>query len=300
MDLFLRHILDIITVLIFILCVVYGSRRGIVRMIISVLGFVIAGAAAAFVSSSTYMYVYDSFVKEQIIDIIEEKAEELAKEYDPEDRINELLKEDNYDGELFSISSDEKNDGNIPSELLTDSQFRGTLNKVFTEYCYKLTDSLDGVLPDEIISSAEEYLAENSGTQEEQLLIFEESKASAAALIEEKIVRPVFLSTIKNIIFAVTFIAVSIIFTIISRMIGVLRHIPAVRSVDSLFGGVLGIILGLFLIAVTALLCSLFIKLTNNDNTIINTDIISGTYIFRFAYDGTFAVISALLRAVSA
>lgn len=300
MDLFLRHILDIITVLIFILCVVYGSRRGIVRMIISVLGFVIAGAAAAFVSSSTYMYVYDSFVKEQIIDIIEEKAEELAKEYDPEDRINELLKEDNYDGELFSISSDEKNDGNIPSELLTDSRFRGTLNKVFTEYCYKLTDSLDGVLPDEIISSAEEYLAENSGTQEEQLLIFEESKASAAALIEEKIVRPVFLSTIKNIIFAVTFIAVSIIFTIISRMIGVLRHIPAVRSVDSLFGGVLGIILGLFLIAVTALLCSLFIKLTNNDNTIINTDIISGTYIFRFAYDGTFAVISALLRAVSA
>ncbi|MGN0586551.1 MAG: CvpA family protein [Oscillospiraceae bacterium] len=300
MDLFLRHILDIITVLIFILCVVCGSRRGIVRMIISVLGFVIAGAAAAFVSSSTYMYVYDSFVKEQIIDIIEEKAEELAEEYDPEDRINELLREDNYDGELFSVSSDEKNDSNIPSELLTDSQFRGTLNKVFTEYCYKLTDSLDGVLPDEIITGAEEYLAENSGTQEEQLLIFEESKASAAAFIEEKIVRPVFLSTIKNVIFAVTFIAVSIIFSVISRMIGVLRHIPAVRSVDSLFGGILGIILGLFLIAVTALLCSLFIKLTNNDNTIINTDIISGTYIFRFAYDGTFAVISALLRAVSA
>lgn len=300
MELFLRHILDIITVLILILCIVFGRRRGIVRMIISVLGFVIAGAAAAFVSSSTYMYVYDSFIKERIIDIIEENAEELAEEYDPEDRIYELLREDNYDGELFGISSDEKNDGNIFSELLTDSQFRGTLNKVFTEYCCKLTDSLDGILPDEIISSAEEYLAENSGTQEEQLLIFEESKAPAAALIEEEIVRPVFLPTIKNIIFAATFIAVSIIFTIISRMAGVLRHIPAVRSADSFFGGVLGIISGLFLIAVTALLCSLFIKLTNDDNTIINTDIISGTYIFRFAYDGTFAVISALLRAVSA
>lgn len=299
MEFFLRHILDIITVLIFILCVAYGSRRGIVRMIISVLGFVIAGAAAAFVSNSAYMYVYDSYVKEQVIDIIEEKAEDLAKEYDPEDRMNELLKEDNYIGELFSVSSDGKNDSNIPSELLTDSQFRGTLNKVFTEYCYKLTDSLDGVLPDEIISSAEKYLEENSDTQEDQLLIFEESKASAAALIEEKIVRPVLLSTIKKVIFAVTFIAVSIIFTVISRMIGILRHIPAVRSVDSMFGGVLGVILGLFLIAATALLCSIFIKLTNNENTIINTDIISGTYIFRYAYNGTFAVISALLRAVS-
>ena len=295
MDFFLRHILDIITVLIFILCVAYGSRRGIVRMMISVLGFVIAGAAAAFVSNSAYMYIYDSYVKEQVIEIIEQKADELAEEYRPEERMNELLMEDNYAGELFSL----KNNGNIPAELLTDSRFRGTLNKVFSEYCYKLTDSLDGVLPDEIITSAEKYLAENDDAHEEKLLIFEESKASAAALIEEKIVRPVLLSTIKNALFAITFIAVSIVFTIISRMIGVLRHIPAIRSLDSLFGGILGVILGIFLVAVLVLLCSIFINITNNNNTIINTDIISDTYIFRLAYDGTFAVIAALLRAVS-
>lgn len=299
MDFFLRHILDIITVLIFILCVAYGSRRGIVRMMISVLGFVIAGAAAAFVSNSAYMYIYDSYVKEQVIEIIEQKADELAEEYRPEDRMNELLKEDNYTGELFSLSADEKNYGNIPAELLTDSRFRGTLNKVFTEYCYKLTDSLDGVLPDEIITSAEKYLADNDDSQEEKLLIFEESKASAAALIEEKIVRPVLLVTIKNALFAITFIAVSIVFSVISRMIGVLRHIPAIRSLDSLFGGILGVIMGIFLVAVMVLLCSIFINITNNDNTIINTDIISGTYIFRLAYDGTFAVIAALLRAVA-
>ena len=299
MDFFLRHILDIITVLIFILCIVYGSRRGIVRMIISVLGFVIAGAAAAFVSNSAYMYIYDSYVKELVIEIIVQKADELAEEYRPEDRMNELLKEDNYTGEPFSFSADEQNHFDIPAELLTDSHFHGTLNKVFTEYCYKLTESLDGVLPDEIITSAEQYLENNDAIGEEKLTIFEKSKTSAAALIEEKIVRPVLLATIKRVLFAITFIAVSLIFSVISRMIGVLRHINVIRSVDSLFGGILGAIMGIFLIIILVLLCSIFINITNDDNTIINTDIISGTYIFRLAYDGTFAVITALLRAVA-
>ncbi len=284
MDWFLNHFLDILLVIIFIICISYGRRKGIARIAISIAGLIIAGTLAAFVSNSTYEYVYDHYVREYVISIIEDHSEKLEEKYIGD-----------YEPffEVQSVSNTERNTEEL-NTLLTNDENRAKLNNVFNEYLSELTKSLTDVLPDEIIQSAEEYLNKYNDDNEKKLEIFDEHKR--ALTIEDEIIRPVLLKTVKRIIFIITFILVSMLFGILSRAVRYLRDIPVLRETDSFLGELFGILLGIVYAMAAALLCDLFIQLTNDQNSIISTDIISQTYIFRYVYNGTFAVISALLK----
>lgn len=300
MDWFLAHLLDIILVIVVIAITSYGHSKGFIRMIISIVGFAVAAAAAAFISNVTYEYVYFEFVQPAVISVIETEADSIVEQYSPADALKELLNEqdtalnvdDTYNTDIFADEASLTENGTY----LTEEEFRVKINNVFTEYCMKLTDSLTGVLPDEIIESAEKYLEENSLSNEEKINFFSENNTSVAELIESEIVRPVMLNTVKKIIFAVSFFAVEIIFSIIARAAGILRKISEIRTADSFFGTLLGLVYSLLSVAAMSFICSIFIKLTGNDNMLVNTDIISGTYIFKYAYAGTFEVLSVLLK----
>lgn len=297
MNFILTHLLDIILILVVIGITAYGHRRGILRMIISIVSFAVSAAAAAFISNVTYEYVYFHFVQPAAVSVIQTETDSIIKEYSPQDRIKELLKEQNI---TLTDEQETALDNTSPSEselsLLTGEEFHGTLNSVFTEYCTKITDSLTGVLPDEIIESAEKYLEENSVSDEEKMDFFNSSSITAAELIEKEIVRPVLLKTVKNILFAISFFAVSLVFTLIARFAGILRGITEIREADSFFGGLLGLVYSLLTIAAMALLCNIFIKFTGDSNSVINTEIISNTWIFKYAYAGTFEIIAQLLK----
>ena len=256
----------------------------IARIAISIAGLIIAGTLAAFVSNSTYEYVYDHYVREYVISIIEDHSEKLEEKYIGD-----------YEPffEVQSVSNTERNTEEL-NTLLTNDENRAKLNNVFNEYLSELTKSLTDVLPDEIIQSAEEYLNKYNDDNEKKLEIFDEHKR--ALTIEDEIIRPVLLKTVKRIIFIITFILVSMLFGILSRAVRYLRDIPVLRETDSFLGELFGILLGIVYAMAAALLCDLFIQLTNDQNSIISTDIISQTYIFRYVYNGTFAVISALLK----
>lgn len=291
MDWLLNHILDIMVVLIILIGIIYGKYKGIIRMIISLVVLFFAAAIASFVSSSTYEYVYINFVRPSVISAIEEKAAATITEYDPEERVKELL----YDKGISDEILDEI-DISEYEEKLSAPEISDALNHVFTEYCTKVTESLSGVLPEEIIDSANEYLATNSTAVEERLKIFNENKTSASELIEEYIIRPILIKTVKNVIFAVTFTVVFIMCSIISRIVGLIRKLSVVREVDSLLGSILGFIYSIAGLMVFCFICSIIIDLTGNSNSIINKDIIEQTYFFKYVYTGAFTAISVLLN----
>lgn len=291
MDWLLNHILDIIVVLIIIIGIIYGRCKGIIRMIISLVVFILAAAIASFISSSTYEYVYMNFVRPGVISAIEEKTAATVTEYDPEVRVKELL----YDKGISDEILDEL-DISEYEEKLSAPEISDALNKVFTEYCTKVTESLSGVLPEEIIDSANEYLATNSTSVEERLKIFNENKTSASELIEEYIIRPILMKTVKNVIFAVTFTIVFLLCSILSRIVGLIRKISVVREVDSLLGSILGFVYSIAGVMIFSFICSIIIDLTGNANTVINTSIIEQTYFFKYVYTGAFTVISVLLN----
>lgn len=279
-----EHLLDIITVLLIIIITFWGYKKGILQMVISLAGFFAAAALAGFVSNVTYEYVYFKIVQPSVMEYIQTEADKLSEEYSQE----KLL-------EKFGIVLPNDEETNEQTDL-TNDEISGKLNSIFKEYCGRITESLKGVIPDEILESADRYLEENRLDRETALGNTEDIKSSAVTLIESEIVRPVMLTTVKNVLFFITFTVICIIISVLLRAVKIIRKIEAIKKPDSFFGGVLGFIYSVLTIMAISLLCSIFIKLTANENSVLNTGVIEKTYIFKHAYSMSFFLLTVLFK----
>lgn len=291
----MNYALDIAAAAVVIIFVIAGSRRGAVRMLISLIGYIAAFAAAVFVSSAADEYVYDSFVKPAVMSAMEEKAEELSETYLAPENLGEILSENGIelDGELTDIFA---NGEEAYEKLLTNEKIRDTLNSVFINYCRMLTEAFSGVLPEEVVSSAEDYLNKTDMENQRKIKLLTEERQSVTEIVEREIVRPLMLKTVNTVLFAVTFGITVIIFAVISRAAGLIRKIPAVRSADSMLGGLMGLLQSLLAAAVICFAVSIFINLTGGANEYVNADVISETIVFKWLYNGTFYLMSIILK----
>lgn len=291
----MNYALDIAAAAIILIFVFVGSRKGAVRMLISLIGYIAAFAAAVFVSNAADDYVYDSFVKPAVMSAMETKAEELSETYLSPENLGDILSENGI--ELDEEQLDMLTAGGEAYEkVLTDEKFRDTLNSVFVNYCRMLTDTFSGVLPEEVVSGAEAYLKETEEENSKGTELFTAERQSVTEIIEREIVRPLMMRTVKTALFAVTFGVVLIIFAVISRVAGLIRKIPGVRSADSFLGGLMGLLQSLLAIAVMCFAVSIFVKLTGGASEYINTETISETIVFKWFYNGTFYLMSVILK----
>ena len=291
----MNYALDITAAAVIIIFVFVGSRKGAVRMLISLIGYIAAFAAAVFVSNAADDYVYDSFVKPVVMSAMETKAEELSETYLTPESLGKILAENG--AELDEEQLDMLIAGGEAYEkVLTDEKFRDTLNSVFINYCQLLTDTFSGILPEEVVSGAAAYLNETDMENQKKLELLTAEKQSVTEIIEREIVRPLMMRTVKTVLFAVTFGVVLIIFAIISKAAGLIRKIPGVQSADSFLGGLMGFIQSLLAIAVMCFAVSIFVKLTGGANEYINTETISETIAFKWLYNGTFYMMSVIMK----
>lgn len=291
----MNYALDIAAAAVIIIFVFVGSRKGAVRMLISLIGYIAAFAAAVFVSNAADEYIYESFVKPLVMSAMETKAEELSETYLTPESLGKILSENGAeldDEQLDMLISG----GEAYEKVLTDEKFRDTLNSVFISYCQLLTDTFSGILPDEVVNGAEAYIKEVNIENQKLPELITAEKQSITEIIEREIVRPLMMKTVNAALFAVTFGVTLIIFAIISRAAGFIRKIPAVRSADSFLGGIMGLLQSLLAIAVMCFAVSIFVKLTGGANEYINADMISETIVFKWLYNGTFFLMSLILK----
>ena len=290
----MKYILDAIVIGAVIICVLVGKYRGAVRTLILIAGYAAAFAAAVFVSRTASDYVYEKAVRPAVISAVETKSEELAEEYLSPEKLGVILEQQG-----ISLTDEQLEDvlekGENYAQLLTDSEFRVALTKLFTEYCRASTETFSGVVPEEILEEAEKYIAETEAEYRDTAEITEK-KDSMAEIIEREIIRPVMMKTVRTALFIVTFAAVLLIVSIIARAAGLIRKIPGVRSADSFAGGILGLLQGLLFTAVLSVTANVFISLTSNANEYLNMETISGTFVFKRLYSGTFFLLSLILK----
>ncbi len=291
----MNYVLDLVIIVVIIGCTAAGSRKGAVRMLITLLGYVAAVAAASFVSNIAAEYIYDNLIKQSVLSALEAKAESLGDEYLSQGRLNEILEENGLSITDEQLSSIEENKEQY-TEILNDKKIRESINSIFTEYCEALTETFSGIVPEEIIEEAERYLEENNMETDHMLTLITQEKESVIKIIENEIVRPVMLKTVKFLLFAVTFAVVMIVVSIIAYAAKLIKKIPVVNSADSFFGTVLGFVQGLIYTAIANAGVSLFIKLTSDSNEYLNTAVISETYVFRFLYNATFYLVALILK----
>lgn len=291
----MKYILDLAIAVLIIGCAAAGSRKGAVRMLISLAGYAAAVAAAVFVSNVSSEYVYENIVKSYVVSALETKAESLEEEYLSSGKISDILEENGVtltDEQLSSII-----DNSVKyAEFADNDNIREILNGVFTDYCKALTETFSGIVPEEIIEEAKRYLKENDMETERMLTLITQEKESMIKIVEREIIKPVMIKTVKAVLFAVTFAVVMIIVSIVSYAARVVRKIPVVNSADSFLGTIIGLLQGLMYTAIVIFGVSMFIKFTSDSNEYLNTAIVSETYIFEFLYNATFYFLALILN----
>lgn len=291
----MKYILDLLIIALIIGCAVAGSRKGAVRMLITLVGYILAVMAAVFVSNVASEYVYDNLVKPSVISVLESKAASLEEEYLSSDKINQLFEENGVeltDEQLSAL----KDNSELYRDMLDNEKIRESLNDLFKDYCESLTSAFDGIVPEEIIEEAERYIEENDMETERMLTLITQEKESMIKIIENEIIRPVMMKTVKLVLFAITFAVVMIIVSVVSYIAKVIRKIPVVNSADSFLGTMLGLIQGLLYTAVVNFGVNVFIKFTSDANEFLNTTIISETYVFGLLYNVTFYIVALILN----
>ena len=291
----MNYVLDLVIIVLIIGCAAAGSRKGAVRMLITLAGYIAAVAAAIFVSNVASEYVYENLIKPSVISTLKSKSESLGDEYLSSGKLNEILEEKGIilsDEQLASIEENKEQ----YTELLNDEKIRESLNGMFTDYCKALTETFSGIVPEEIIEEAERYLEENNMEADRMITLVTQEKESVIKIIENEIVRPVMMKTVKFVLFAVTFAVVMILVSIISYAAKIIRRIPVVNSADSFLGTMLGLLQGLLYTAVANAGVSLFIKFTSDANEYLNTAVISETYVFGLLYNATFYIVALILK----
>lgn len=277
-------IIDGILLIIIIGCIINGSKKGFVRTIVYLAGYIIAVGAASMISSSGSNYIYDSFIKPKIMTAIETKIDKA--EYNIKEKFSETLK-----SKGINISSSDVDliiSGRLPNinqnSVLTKEKINDTLSNVLSEYYGLLAGSLSDALPNKINEEIGKNVNDDIGNSENIVTAFSKSKQETAKYVEQRIIRPVIIRCVRYMLFALVFALAMFIVGIVLRMTWIVKKLPVIGKADKFLGGFLGFLQGMVIVLIISALAVIIVKLSNDSFKYLNSDVVSHTILFSYVY----------------
>lgn len=303
------YIYDIAVVLILLLGVVIGYKRGVIRTILSLMCLLISFTVASAVSSpEVCSSIYEKYMHETVAKYIDDgvsKARNQAKE-----KINEYLKESAYKlidelpfgSEMMKEYVDETaNTDGIAAiyeflgidihTLLTNPEISGKISMIADEYSVTAADTINSRLPLGISVKTEDIRKIMTDTDAQEAFIYEifgvssedSGNISASVYIENTVVRPILLRMIGTVIWTVIFSAVNFILHIAVQIILVIRKAAPVKMCDSVLGAALGAVAGMAVVSALTVVIVMVVSFTGG-MSFMNEDIFSETILFGRIY----------------
>lgn len=313
---FIPYIYDAVIVIILLLCIGNGYKRGVLKTVLSIICLVIAYSTASMMSSySVCEQIYDEYVQESIykyvdeaVDIAIEKAKDSIKEKTQDITMDYLEENFGADEETQIIAGNALEFGTnalnaaLPElysflgidihTLLTNPMISDKINTMTDEYSRLAADEINKQLPMGITVNKEaiaDFLRDSDVLEAiiiDALDLRDEDTMvkTTAEYVESKAVKPVVIRLIGIIIWSAVFSLVNFVLRIIIRVILAVRKIEPIKACDSLLGGALGAAFGILVIAVALLLIMLLTQLTGG-MTYMNEEVFSQSFIFGRLYD---------------
>ncbi len=289
---------DLFCVLILAVSVVIGYRRGAVKTILLVLAFLIAALGAWYLSQAAAPTVYRAFVKDHVVSAAEKSldqenltgivnriiqnaagtsdvelsGEELktaaAKSGDLSENLAALAKQKGYTGSQ-QVLAEQIQIGLNAKQVLLDSDTAENLPETVQDILEKSSDDIESDVRAVLVEAAD-------GTTK-----------SAAAAVEEHLLRTPIISLIRTILAIGIFVILLALLRILISFTGVINKVPFAGTINRLGGGVLGFVYGVVILMILASLVSLLIK-NGIAADYLNEKSAENTKIFQYFYQYCF------------
>lgn len=115
-------------------------------------------------------------------------------------------------------------------------------------------------------------------------LISQKGEDAAKAIVD--LYKPVVTGVVSVILAIVLFILLFIVLRLVAKLVAKVFRLPLVRFADSLAGGVLGLIRGVFTVVALALLIKLLSPLIGAQVPFLSSDTINKSSVFSYIYNG--------------
>lgn len=120
------------------------------------------------------------------------------------------------------------------------------------------------------------------------VLIMQDASVSIRDAVIEGIVEPCVTIAVQTVTFTMIFILVLIGLSIAAKLLKFVNKIPLIGGVNSLLGGLLGIVEGLVTVCMACIVVRLITTLSGGNVMFFNNAAIESTYVFRLFYDFEF------------
>ncbi len=283
---------DVAVIGIILVCVYLGGKKGFLKTAILLVGYLVAVFGGFIIAKAVSPYVYDNYLKSRT----EKAVQENLKDFDMKKQIKDMFKEQNVGVEIPDSEIDRIiNGGGDLSKGFADyaKKSDSTVNQADVQNKFSKVFNNDAILknlkdriPASIYSQMEEYLKSSKDSMNEIIKALNNpSKEESAKQVTELAVKPIVISVVQIVIFMITFTLLMILVRFIAQLFSKVKAVPVVGSANTLLGGGLGLLQGVFIVIVLALITRLIISVTNNDLIAINTPTIEETRIFKAFYN---------------
>lgn len=108
---------------------------------------------------------------------------------------------------------------------------------------------------------------------------------SVSATIADQMLYPIIYTLLQALFFLLLFFAIMVIVRSLSKVFRGVRHIPLIGSINSLLGGILGLVQAAVIVLIIVMALNLLIGVTGDGIPYLNNEAIGETYLFRYVYD---------------
>ncbi len=283
-------ILDIITVIVLVLCIIRCAHKGFSKIIITAVGCVISLVAAWIISGSSSEFIYNNFFKKSNIETLKASI----KDYHPEEAIKNIIEENDLSGVLSTekIESVLKSDNSISmlyeyanSEsaniLDTPENFK---NNLINEFAKAFAAQAGVNLPPYVAQEIIDHIGNNEKLFKSTIKTLMTQPDKVPEYIEENYIRAPAKRIISSAVFLIVFfVLITIILLVTSRSQG-FGLLNGYDRLDKFAGGLMGLIEGITIIMIIGVGMKILINISENENSFFSMNTIENTKVFRLFY----------------
>ena len=161
-------------------------------------------------------------------------------------------------------------------------------NSEFYRTFITFTDSVGDAVPMFFGNMAKGIRQGSDAPMRSVILIMLNAPVNAREAVVDGIIKPCFTVAVQTIVFSVIFFAVVIILNLIAKALKFVNKIPLIGGLNSVCGGVVGLLQGVLTVCVICLLVRVIVVLSGGNIIFFNNAVIDSTYVFDFFYDFDF------------